>query len=147
MADLTLKGILNLKGILTLKGDSGGKVLIGDAGLEALVEVIPPTDPAQCTSASPVIIPPPPAPPIPPDPNVWIVTSFNKTVKAGVRNLITQGMAMQAGNGVPMWPGMVMPSSGNSTVTVNNIPVNVVNDTAVIFPSGGTASFASSGQA
>ena len=145
MANLTLKGTLNLKGMLTLTGASGGKVLIGDAGLEALVEVLP-TDPPQCTSASPVIMPPPPAAPLQPQPTVWIVNSFNKTVKAGTKPLVTQGMAMQGQSGAPMWPGMVLPSSGNPTVTVNNIPVNVVNDSATIFPSGGMASFTSSGQ-
>jgi hypothetical protein len=77
---------------------------------------------------------------------VWIVNSFNQTVKAGTKNLVAQGMAMQGQSGAPMWPGMVLPSTGNPTVTVNSIPVNVVNDSAAIFPSGGMASFNSSGQ-
>jgi hypothetical protein len=145
MANLTLKGTLNLKGMLTLTGASGGKILVGDAGLEALVEVLP-SDPPQCTSASPVIMPPPPAAPLQPQPTVWIVTSFNKTVKAGMKALVTQGMAMQGTSGAPLWPGMVLPSSGNPTVMANSIPINVVNDSATIFPSGGMASFTSSGQ-
>ena len=37
MADLKLKGVLNLMGNLKLN-PQGGKVLIGDGGLEALVE-------------------------------------------------------------------------------------------------------------
>jgi hypothetical protein len=147
MPDLALKGTLNLLGMLTLAGASGGKVKVGD--VEALVEVLP-TDPAQCNGAPPVILPPPPGSPLQPQPTVWIVNSFNKTVKArtslGDRNLVTQGMAMQGQPAAPMWPGMVMVSAGNPTVTVNNIAVNVVNDQATIFPSGGTAVFTSSGQ-
>jgi hypothetical protein len=47
----------------------------------------------------------------------------------------------------PTWPGMVLPSQGNTgPVTVNRIPMNVVGDQAVIFPSGGTASLGTSGQ-
>lgn len=143
MADLSLKGILNLKGMLTLKPPAGGKVKVG--ALEALVEVLP-SDPPQCTAATPVIMPPPPGAPLQPQPTVWIVNSFNKTVKAGTKPLVTQGMAMQGQSGAPMWPGMVMPSAGNPTVTVNNIPVNVVNDQATIFPSGAPAVFTASGQ-
>ena len=143
MADLVLKGKLNLMGDLTLKPPAGGKVKV--EALEALVEV-PPGGTPHSTSATPVIMPPPPAAPIPPDARVWIINSFNKTVKAGTANLVTQGMVMQGGNGTPMWPGMVMPSAGNPTVTVNNIPVNVVNDQATIFPSGAPAPLTASGQ-
>jgi hypothetical protein len=146
MADLVLKGILNLKGMLTLKGGSGGKVKVG--AVEALVEVLP-SGPAQCSSAPPVILPPPPAIPAqapPPPTTVWIINSFNKTVKAGTQNIVAQGMAMQGLQGAPIWPGMVLPSTGNPTVTINNIPINVVNDMATIFPSGGAATFTSSGQ-
>ena len=39
-----------------------------------------------------------------------------------------------------------MPSSANPTVTINHIPINVVNDMAMIFPSGGSATFNASGQ-
>jgi hypothetical protein len=145
MADLVLKGLLDLQGTLTLEGASGGKVKIGDAGLEALVEVLPGAPP-QCSGAPPVILPPPPASPLQPQPTVWIVSSFNKTVTAGTKPLVTQGMAMQGQAGAPAWPGMVLPSAGNPGVTVNGIPVNVVNDQAVIFPSGGSAAFTSSGQ-
>ena len=149
MADLTLKGILNLKGMLTLKPSSGGKLKIGNAGLEALVEVLP-SGPPQCSGAPPVILPPPPASPLQPQPTVWIVNSFNKTVTVqtatGTKPLVAQGMAMQGQSGAPAWPGMVLPSAGNPTVTVNSIPVNVVNDQAVIFPSGGSAVFTASGQ-
>jgi hypothetical protein len=142
MAGLTLKGTLNLMGTLDLKG---GKIKIGDAGLEALIEVTP-SDPAQCSSAPPVILPPPPASPLQPQPTVWIVNSFNKTVTANSKNIVALGMAMQGQSGSPLWPGMVLPSSGNATVTITHIPINVVNDMAIIFPSGGSASFNASGQ-
>jgi uncharacterized Zn-binding protein involved in type VI secretion len=141
MADITLKGSLTLMGNLTF---DGGKLLVGDGGLEALVEVLP-SDPAQCSSAPPVMLPPPPAGPAFPQPTAWIVSSFNKTVKAKTKAVVALGMAMQGQNAAP-WPGMMLPSSGNPTVLINGIPINVVGDQAVIFPSGGSASFTSSGQ-
>ncbi len=145
MADITLGGTLNLMGTLTFKPSAGGKLLVGAAGFAALVEVTP-SDAPQCTSAPPVMLPPPPASPLQPQPTVWIINSFNKTVKAGTKNLVALGMVLQGQSGAPAWPGMLLPSSGNSTVTVNHIPVNVVNDKAVIFPSGGSATFTTSGQ-
>lgn len=145
MADLTLTKTLNLTGNLTLQPPSGGKVKIGDAGLEALVEAAP-SDPPQSSAAPPVILPPPPASPLQPQPTVWIVNSFNKTVKAGAKPIVALGMAMQGQSGSPLWPGMVLPSAGNATVTINGVPANVVNDSAVIFPSGGSAAFSASGQ-
>ncbi len=132
MADLELKGMLDFRGMLTLEA-SGGKVKAG--GAEVLVEQAKGTAP-------PVILPPPPAAPSAPQPDVMIVSSLNKTVKAGAKAIVTQGMCMQ-GN-PPTWPGFVLPGSG--TVTVNRIPMNVVNDQAVIFPSGGSAQFSQSGQ-
>lgn len=143
MADLVLEGVLNLEGMLTLEGASGGKVKVG--AVEALVEVLP-SDSAQCTLAPPVLLPPPPASPVSPEPTVWILNSFNKTVKAGTKAIVAQGMAMQGMSGSPPWPGMVMPSTVNPTVTINNIAINVVGDMATIFPSGGMATFTSSGQ-
>jgi hypothetical protein len=139
MGDITLKGRLNLKGNLTLKD----KVKVGSQ--EALVEVIAPAAPPQCNGAPPVIIPPPPASPTDPAPTVWIINSFNKTVKAGMKPIVALGMVMQGS--IPSWPGMMMPSQGNTgPVTINFIPINVVNDQATIFPSGGAATFTSSGQ-
>ncbi|MFM2119490.1 MAG: hypothetical protein RL722_958, partial [Pseudomonadota bacterium] len=88
---------------------------------------------------------PPPAP-VAPQPTVWIINSFNKTVKVRTsmpRNLVALGMVMQGQSGAP-WPGMMLP--GSATVTINGLPVNVVGDQAVIFPSGGSASFNVSGQ-
>ena len=146
MGDLTLKGTLNLMGNLTLTPGAGGKLKIGGGALEALVENPGATPPPQCTGAPPVMLPPPPAGPTFPQPTVWIVNSFNKTVKTGGKNIVALGMAMQGPPGAPVWPGMVLPSSGNPTVTINHLPINVVNDQAVIFPSGGSASFTTSGQ-
>lgn len=143
MADLTLKGRLNLMGNLTLKASGGGKVKVGS--LEVLVELIAPGDPNHGI-APPVILPPPPTSPTDPGPKVWVINSFNKTVKIGTKPIVTQGLVIQ-GN-IPSWPGMVLPSQGNTgPVTVNHIPMNVLNDQAVIFPSGGTAMLnAKSGQ-
>jgi len=139
MADLVLKGKLELHGLLTLKA-SGGKVKV-DAN-EALVELTPGQ---QHGTAPPVIMPPPPASPLDTGPNVVIINSFNKTVKAGTKAVVTQGILMQ-GN-TPTWPGMVLPSQNNSgPVTINHIPINVVGDQGVVFPSGGSANFNTSGQ-
>lgn len=143
MADLTLKGTLNLMGDLTLTPPPGGKLKIGDAGLEALVEAQP-TGPPQCSAASPVMLPPPPAGPLQPQPTAWIVSSFNKTVKARDKHIVALGMAMQGLAPAPLWPGMLLP--GSATVTINHVPINVKNDQAVIFPSGGSAAFGESGQ-
>lgn len=138
MGDLVLKGMLDFRGNLTLKA-AGGKVKVG--GQEVLVELTS----GQHGMASPVIMPPPPASPADPGTKVIILNSLNKTVMAGGKPIVTMGMAMQGNN--PMWPAMVLPSTGNTTmVTVNHVAMNVVGDKAVIFPSGGTASFDTSGQ-
>ena len=122
MANLDLSGPLNLMGNLTLKGASGGKVTIG--GVEILVEVPPGNMPAQ-GSAPPVMMPPPPAGPSDPGLFVNVINSFNKTVMVGSKPAVALGMVMQ-GN-VPTWPGMVLPSQGNTApVTANGIPINVV---------------------
>lgn len=139
MGDLVLKGMLDFRGSLTLKA-SGGKVKVG--AQEVLVELTPGS---KHGSAPPVIMPPPPASPADPGPNVVIINSLNKTVKVGTKAVVTQGMVMQGNS--PMWPGMVLPSKGNTTVvSVNKLAMNVVGDQAVIFPSGGTATFDTSGQ-
>ena len=138
MGDLKLSGRLNLKGNLTLKD----KVLVG--GQEVLVELIAPSDPNH-GQGPPVILPPPPAAPTDPGPKIWVINSFNKTVKAGTKPIVALGMVMQ-GN-VPTWPGMMLPSQGNTgPVSINFIPINVVNDQAVVFPLGAPAPLATSGQ-
>jgi len=144
MANITLKGTLNLGGNLTFKPGGGGKLVIGDSALEALVEALP-SDPPQCTSAPPVMLPPPPVGPAFPQPTAWIISSFNKTVQAQTKAIVALGMVMQGQNAAP-WPGMMLPSVGNPTVTINHLAINVQNDQAVIFPSGGTAQFSTSGQ-
>jgi hypothetical protein len=136
MADLILKGPLNLVGKLNLEAD-GGRIFIGE--WEALVE-----GEAQ-GSAPPVIQPPPPAGPINTGTTVKVISSFNKTIKAGGKNIVASGIVMQ---GDPlMWPGMMLPSmNNNEPVTINGIPANVQNDQATLFPSGGMAIFDTSGQ-
>jgi len=143
MADLILKGKLNLTGMLKLEASSGGKVKV-DA-LEMLVVLIPPGDLNHGT-APPVLLPPPK--PLDPAPKVWVVQSFNQTVTIGNKAIVAQGMVMEGSqNGAPIWPGMVLRSQNNQgPVTINQIPINVVNDQAIIFPSGGTAIFSFSGQ-
>jgi len=135
MGDLKLTGPLNLMGNLTLKD----KVFVNN--VEALVEG------NNLGTAPPVILPPPPASPSDPAPPVSILASFNKTIKAGTKCIVAQGVVMQGS--VPTWPGMMLPSQGNtspSLVSANGLPINVVGDQAVIFPSGGSASFTQSGQ-
>lgn len=143
---LALKGMLNLVGPLTLKPGAGAKLTIGEAGLEALVEDPAAAGPPQCAGGVPVMLPPPPAGPVHPEPTVWITNSFNKTVKVNSQNIVALGMAMQGPPGAPVWPGMLQPSAGNPTVKINQVAINVVGDQAVIFPSGGPAVFTASGQ-
>ena len=131
MADLVLKGTLDFRGLLTLKA-SGGKVKAG--AMEVLVEQV------KGQAVAPVLLPPPPASPATTSLDVVVMSSLNKTVTAGGKAIVTQGMCMQ-GN---IWPGFVLRGSG--TVTVNQIPMNVQNEQATIFPSGGSALFSSSGQ-
>ena len=139
MGTLTLKGKLNLMGSLTLKN----KVLID--GKEALVQLSPGGTP-HSASGVPVIIPPPPVPqPLDAGPKIWVIASFNQTVKAGDKAIIALGMAMQ-GN-IPTWPGMMLPSVGNTgPVTINFIPINVQNDQCLVFPSGAAVPLDTSGQ-
>jgi len=146
MADLKLSGLLDLSGNLSLAAD-GGKVTVG--GIEALVELTPSVRPAHGSGGVPVILPPPPAAPTDPGPFVNVINSFNKTVKIGGKAIVAQGMAMQGGgmSSALTWPGMVLPSQGNTgPVTCNRLPINVVGDMALIFPMGAPASFDASGQ-
>lgn len=135
MANLTLKGALTLIGNLRLNPD-GGKVLINSQ--EALVE-------GATGQAAPVIQPPPPASPLDAGVDVKVISSFNQTVTANGKALVTQGIVLQGNS--PTWPGLMQPSQGNTgPVTVNGIPITVVGDKAMIFPSGGMATFNQSGQ-
>jgi hypothetical protein len=135
MGDLNLTGPLNFMGNLTLKD----KVKVG--GAEALVVA------NGIGQAPPVILPPPPASPTDPAPGVNVIVSFNLTIKAGTKPIVAQGMCMQGST--PTWPGMVLPSNvntGPTAVKANGLPMNVVGDQGVTFPSGGSITFNSSGQ-
>lgn len=140
MGDLNLKGVLDLKGVLKLN-PSGGRVLVG--GKEALVVLQ--IGQKHGDAAAPVIQPPPPAAPLDEGLDVVVFVSLNQTVKAGDKAIVTQGMVMQ-GTKLRAWPGMVQPSTNNPTVKINGIAINVQNDMAIIFPSGGTATLGTSGQ-
>lgn len=150
MAGLALNGPLNLTGAILTLNASGGKVTAN--GDEVLVQADSPlADPPHCSTAPPVILPPPPSPPLDELTNVWVINSFNQTVKIGAKPIVALGMAMEGGKvgGNPTWPGMVQPSGKNSgpkAVRVNQVPANVVNDQAVIFPTGAPATLSSSGQ-
>ncbi len=140
MGDIILKGMLNLKGLLNLKG---GKLKIGQ--LEALVESIPISGTAHCAAAPPVMLPPPPVGPQDPGTKVWVFMSFNKTVMINNKAIVANGMVMQGNTAI--WPGMMLPSVGNTgPVTINMLPINVVNDQATIFPMGTSAVMSQSGQ-
>lgn len=138
MGEINLKGTLSLVGSLDLKD----KVLV--EGVEALVELPAPASSPHSSGAPPVNLPPPPAGPADPGPKVWVVTSFNKTVTANGKAIVTQGMTMQ-GNGA-IWPGMVLPSQNNSTVKANQLAICVKQDKAVTLPSGGQVTLTESGQ-
>lgn len=142
MADLELSGLLDLSGDLSLAAD-GGKVKV--SGHEVLVELTPSSRPAHSSGGVPVMMPPPPASPIDVGVFVNVINSFNKTVKISGKAIVAQGMVMQGNS--PTWPGMVLPSIGNTgPVTANHLPINVANDKAVIFPSGAAATLDTSGQ-
>jgi hypothetical protein len=136
MGDINLVGPLDLMGTLTLKDT----VTIN--GVEALVVAN-----NIGTGVPPVILPPPPAAPTDPAPQVSIIVSLNLTVMAGSKPIVAQGMLMQGAT--PTWPGMVLPSninSGPTAVKAGGLAINVVGDQGTVFPSGGTATFQQSGQ-
>lgn len=136
MATLTLKGLLNLTGVLKFN-PAGGKVLIGDSGLEALVE-------GAEGEAPPVLIPSPPATPTDPGIRIKVVSSFNRSVTAGGKNIVALGSVMQGD--IPSWEGMMLPSLSNKSVTVDMVLINVQHDQATIIASGGMGTFGKSGQ-
>ena len=131
MGQLNLTGKLDLLGTVALRD----KVLVN--GVEALVELAKGQAPA-------VILPPPPAGPIDAVTDVQVVASFNKTITAGGRAIVTQGMTLEGK--APTWPGMVLPSSANQTVTANGAAINVKGDKGITFPNGGQSVFSNSGQ-
>lgn len=137
-----LSGLLNLTGTLDLSGD-GGKVKVDTN--EVLVKGQKGTGPAHGAGA-PVILPPPPAAPLDTGTDVWIFNSFNATVTVGNVAIVTLGLCAQGNPGVATWPGMVLPSTMNPTVTINVLPINVVGDSGITLPNGGSVSFTASGQ-
>jgi hypothetical protein len=135
MANLELTGPLDLTGTIALAGDGGGKVLVN--GAEALVEDASGTAPI-------VLVPPPPASPADSSTNVKCVRSLGAGITAGGKTLVTTGLVLQG-----IWPGMITPSTKNASpqlVTANGVPVNVRQDSAVIFPNGGSVTITDSGQ-
>ena len=141
MGDLVLSGLLNLSGTLKLAGD-GGKVKVGAA--EALVQGQRGSGPTQGAGV-PVMLPSA-ASPLDPGTDVWVVRSFNTTVTVDDAAVVALGNFAQGNPGQGTWPGMVLPSSVNSTVTIDNLPINVVGDSGITLPSGGSVSFTASGQ-
>ena len=141
MGDLNLTGPLNLTGKLDLMGTDGGYVTVNK--LQVVVEIVKGQGLPQ-GQAPPVPIPPPPSAPSDPGLGFWIYKSFNQTVTAKGKAIITQGICAQGNPGSASWPGMVQP--GKSTVTINRIPINVVNDMVTILPTGACVPINSSGQ-
>lgn len=135
MGDLVLSGRLNFTGMLNLSGD-GGVVKVD--GNEVLVELAPLSGDAQGTGV-PVILPPPPAPPVDTGTDAWIFKSFNATVTAANVPIVTLGMCLQGNTAI--WPGMVLPSAANPTVTINDLPINVKTDKGITLPNGGPVNF------
>jgi len=146
MADLLLSGSLNLTGTLKLVGSEGGKVKAGDR--EVLVEITPKGNPRfkHGQAPGPVLIPPPPATPADDGIDIWIYKSFNATVTANDKKIIALGICAQGKPGVATWPGMVQPSIGNTNVKINQVAINVTNDSGLILPSGAAVTFTNSGQ-
>jgi hypothetical protein len=139
MADLLLGGMLNFKGTLNLVA-AGGVVKANQ--LEVLVEASRgQAGQAHGQAPAPVPIPPPPASPSDPGLDVWIFKSFNSTVTAGEKIIVTQGMCAQGNPGQATWPGMVQRSANNPGVCVNTIAMNVVGDLGTILPTGAPVSF------
>ena len=143
MGDLILSGMLNLAGTLKLKGAEGGKVKVGTS--EVLVETTRGAGPSHGQGV-PVILPPPPAAPSDPGVDAWIFKSFNATVTANDKAIITQGLYAQGNPGTATWPGMVQLSIGNLTVTINFTAINVVGDLGTTLPTGTPVNFTISGQ-
>jgi len=135
MTDLNLNGQLNLRGSMDLAGQ-GGKVLVN--GKDALVEG---------ASGTGILVPLPPQAPQDPGLKATCVSSLGKSITAAGKALVTTGMVLQGDTN--SWPGMLTPStvnSGPSAVTANFLPINVLSDSATVFPNGGSATFDTSNQ-
>ena len=137
MGDLNLTGLLNLTGDLRLSGD-GGKVTV--VGSEVLLED---SSVAHGTGV-PVILPPPPASPIDVGTDAKIFKSFNASVTVENKPVVTMGLHLQGD--ASTWPGMVLTSMINPTVTINFLAINVVGDQGITLPNSGPVSYHTSGQ-
>jgi len=141
MTDLIFNGTLHLAGNLKLAA-SGGKVKVGSN--EVLVVVG--KDGINQGTGIPVKVPPPPGTPIDPGTEVRVIKSFNSDVTITVKSVDTPIVAM--GNTIqgakpngPKWPGIVLQSTNNSNVTINQVPINVKGDSALTTANAGTAIF------
>ncbi len=138
-----MSGQLNLAGSLKLAA-AGGKV---KAGEDAVLVEVGITGSKQ-GSGIPVIQPPPPAGPIDSGTDAKVTKSFNSsvTVKVSSTYLPVVALGVTCQGNTSIWPGMVLPSTKNAGVAINRVPVNVVGDTAITLPNGGTVQFDASGQ-
>lgn len=139
MAGLILSGILNFGGTLKLNGADGGKVCVQSEKTEVLVEN---SSVNHSTAAVPVLLPP--QAPVDPGKSASIFKSFNSTITANGKNIVTMGMFKQGNQ--QTWPGIVNRSIINPTVTINTIPINVKGDMGTTLPNGAPATFTESGQ-
>ena len=143
MTDLVLSGSLRLTGPLKLAA-SGGKVKVDSAE----VLVIDSTSQTIHGKGVPVTQPPPPTGPLDTGRDARIISSFNSTVTVTVRGNDAAAVALgiTAQGNAPLWPGMVLPSTVNTGVTIGASAINVVGDSGVTLPNGGTINFDKSGQ-
>ena len=141
MADLVLSGTVRLTGPLKLAA-TGGKVKVDSA--EVLVSS------SQTVHGKGVAVtqPPPPAGPLDTGLDARIISSFNSsvTVAVGGSDAAAVALGITVQGNTMVWPGMVLPSTVNTGVTIGASAINVVGDSGVTLPNGGTISFDTSGQ-
>lgn len=137
---------LNLAGKLQLAA-TNGTVKVGSN--EVLV-VVGKDGTVQGTGI-PVILPPPPATPTDEATDVRVIQSFNSDVKVKVGShylpVVAMGITIQGSKPKgPTWPGIVLQSTNNLTVKINQIAINVKDDSAITLPNAGSVTFNKSGQ-
>lgn len=136
MADLILSGTLDLSGSLKLNGSAGGKVKVGSA------EVL-----TVDAKGSGVPVLQPPQAPLDEGTDVKVARSFNSSVSANGKLVVTQGLTKQGSQAKNYpWPGMILPSAENKGVKVDGLAINVKSDQAMTLPNGGSVAFNDSGQ-
>jgi hypothetical protein len=141
MADILLSGVLDLTGSLNLVPPKGG--LVKANGAPVLVE-LPRGGTDTHGTGTPVPLPPPA--PTDPGTDVWVFRSYNSTITANDKAIITQGMCAIGSPMQATWPGIVQSSVVNPAVKINGVAMNVVGDLATILPTGAPATFTASGQ-